>query len=620
MLYIDPDKEGIQEQIKRNVMIKDNKNETGNQNTALTRKELEIIGKINRTKTERLERLQFGRTLIEKLSHKLKRHKERNENTTHVNKSLYHLLCHPYTFVNAYTKISKNKGALTKGIQEDKEINLFFGQGNAIRIANKFKQRKFDWNPVRRVMIEKPGNKSKRPIDTPTQENRIVQEALRGILEAIYEPEFREFENLTKGYCNNYGFRPGKSTWQAVDTLKVLGQGTTQVIEGDIVGAYNNVDHDILVTILSKRITDKLFLSTIKDMLKAGIFYEKTHIHSLIGTPQGGIVSPLLFNIYFFEFDKYVYETYILPLQSTQYKPKNNSEYKRLQYKSNKLLKSYREAKGTTEAVSLLKSFKEVKNSSFKVPSRIPETLPKIACYVRYADDWVLTITGSTHEAETIKTELASYLYKNLKLQLDPIKTSVTSLTEGFDFLGFHIQTWDEKQIKKAYYIKKVTKSEPQYIRFMTRSTSRQISIYPSQTRLHSNLLRNKFCTGINLTPIAKSGWTALDEFEIVLKFQQVLRGIINYYRYCPNKKSLNRVSYILQYSCAKTLAYRQKTTISKIFVKYGKNMTITRDVILADTTKQRKISFQTSSELLKTMDGRIHTKKPFDPFYIHTY
>ncbi|NJR76101.1 MAG: RNA-directed DNA polymerase, partial [Scytonema sp. CRU_2_7] len=170
--------------------------------------------------------------------------------------------------------------------------------------------------------IPKPGKKKMRPIDTPTQKDRIIQEALRGILEAIYEPEFKEFEEYTSGLCSNYGFRPRKSTWDAVAVLKYQGQSTNYCIEGDIVGAYNNIDHNILLNILERRIKDKKFLKLINNLLKAGIMEENRVIHNLIGTPQGGILSPLLFNIYMFEFDKFIYEEIIKPLVN------NNSDKK----------------------------------------------------------------------------------------------------------------------------------------------------------------------------------------------------------------------------------------------------------------------------------------------------
>jgi retron-type reverse transcriptase len=198
----------------------------------------------------------------------------RNEDTKHINHKIYHLLCDPFIYVNAYAKISKNPGALTKGIKSDEEIMTFFGKSNAEKIANKFKTKNYSWKPTRRTWIPKPGKNKLRPIDTPTQEDRIVQEAIRGILESIFEPEFREFETQNEFLCTNYGFRPNQSTWKAANALKIFGQATIYGIEGHISGAYNNVDHDILINLLNKRIKDKKFIEVISKLLKSDIMEE----------------------------------------------------------------------------------------------------------------------------------------------------------------------------------------------------------------------------------------------------------------------------------------------------------------------------------------------------------
>lgn len=164
-------------------------------------------------------------------------------------------------------------------------------------------------------MDTKTWEKSKRPVDVPTQSDRIVQEAIRGILEAIYEPIFLEHAEKTKELSNNYGFRPGHSTWSAINKLEINTRKCNIIIEGDIVSAYNNVDHDLLLKILKEKITDKKFLRLIRDMLKSGVMDANKYEHSLNGTPQGGIVSPLLFNIYMLGFDQFIYEEFIVPIQ-----------------------------------------------------------------------------------------------------------------------------------------------------------------------------------------------------------------------------------------------------------------------------------------------------------------
>jgi group II intron reverse transcriptase/maturase len=564
------------------------------------------------------------RESIETRANKLNSHTKRNENTSHINYSIYHLLCDPFTFANAYTPISKNKGALTKGITQDAEVMNYFGEENTIEIAEKFRRRTFNWEPVRRVMIEKPGRKKKRPIDTPTQENRIAQEALRGILEAIYEPEFREFETLTEFRCSNYGFRPGKSTWHAANLLKKKGRGTTQVIEGDIVGAYNNVDHDILLAILKRRIKDKLFLQTIKELLESGIMYKGQYIHSLIGTPQGGIVSPLLFNIYMFEFDKFVWENFVYPTTINVKKAVNNPAYKSVQYRLTKLLTKMKELDSIEDKAKIRKEVKSILKERYKLPHSKPETLPDHAIYARYADDWVLLLSGSNERANIIKDQITIFLSTHLKMELDKDKTLVSRIDRGFPFLGFYIKSWDENQNKITYVLKDKKNKDQPTTRHQKRTTSRQITVYPDTSRIHANLLRNKFCKTPQLVPIARSAWTLLDEYEIVLKFRQVFEGLANYYRWTDGFYALNRISYILQYSCAKTLSYRQKSSVSKIFKKYGKNMTILREIHSPSGNKFKQVSFITHSEISRKFAQDPYTRPPsfapYDPFKIVTY
>jgi hypothetical protein len=481
----------------------------------------------------------------------------------------------------------------------------------------------------------KPGKKKKRPIDTPTQENRIAQEAIRGILEAIYEPEFSAFEKQSQSpkgyyYCTNYGFRPNKSTWLAANTLKLLGRGTTHAIEGDIVGAYNNVNHEVLLAILGRRIKDKAFLSTMEQLLKSGIMYKDKFINSTVGTPQGGIVSPLLFNIYMFELDKFIYENYYLPSVTEEKKKVNNPAYKRLEYQMQKLLTSYKQSYNLNERKILRKEFKALQAQRFKLPSRIPESLPRSIVYSRYADDWVLLVTGPETHALKVKTEITTFLRNTLKMELDTDKTKITRLEDGFGFLGFHLKRWGPDQQKFDYTL---TKTQP-VRRYLGRATSRQITIYPDTSRIEANLLRNKFCITKDLIPISRNAWALLDEFEIVLKYQQIFRGLANYYRYCDGYHVLNRASYILQYSCAKTLSYRQKSSVSKIFKKYGKNMTIRREIYNSKGSVLRQVFFITHTEIRKIFADLTNKNKkkkqnqsynpPFDstydPFRIITY
>jgi len=560
------------------------------------------------------ELLKTGKNIILQSTSHLEAHTKRNSNTKHINYKVYHLLCEPSTFVNAYANISKNKGALTKGVDLDQEVNQFFGLTQAEAIAKKFKQHCYKWSPVRRTWIPKPGKTTKRPIDTPTQEDRIVQEAIRGILEAIYEPEFQEFHDHTGGLANNWGFRPKLSTIDALDKLRIYGQRATYGIEGDIVSAYNNVNHDILIGILEKRIQDKQFLQTIKDLLKAGIMERNHYQHSLIGTPQGGIVSPLLFNIYLFQLDKFIYKEIITPLQQTSLTKttKHNPPWKQAQTQKGKYLKLLKKPGiPRKEMFSLRKEVKIFTLLQFKYPSKIPETLPKEGVYARYADDWLLLVTATKTEAHSYKEKISEFISSELKMQLDPQKTLITPITEGIDFLGYSLKMTTLKQIKIIKVLRSYTNQRGDLIheRFPKRTTSRTLTVYPSANRLIKNLLLKKFCEKtedkkIKYFPKGHPTIAQLTEFEIVKKYSQIMQGICIYYRPFGHNAILNWVSFILQYSCAKTIARRKKITLRQVFALYGKNLTIEKQFIKNGENKTQISRFTTFSEIKKRWDN----------------
>ena len=164
------------------------------------------------TKTEKEVLLTTWKTRMQNSGRKLTNLAIRNRNTAKINYKLHYLLCDLFTFNNAYSKISKNKGALTLGIDKMEITMKFYQNKEAEIIAQQFKTGNYKWSPTRRTLIPKPGKTTMRPIDTPTQKDTIAQEAIRGILEAIYEPIFSEFENQNNFICTNYGFRPIKRT------------------------------------------------------------------------------------------------------------------------------------------------------------------------------------------------------------------------------------------------------------------------------------------------------------------------------------------------------------------------------------------------------------------------
>jgi len=296
---------------------------------------------------------------------------------------LYHLLYDKDWLRLAHDHVAQNAGSVTAGCDgidmEAFDENL---EDNLQQLAQDLKAETFDPYPVRRTFIPKSPGKV-RPLGIPTIRDRIVQEALRMILEPIYEADFSQY---------SFGFRPTRCT---MDALKAILWSTTErnkmfwVIEGDISSYFDTINHKKLMKLLGRRIKDRKLLKLTWKFLRAGVMEGKLFRDTKLGTPQGGIVSPLLANVYLHELDKYM-------LRHTNL-PQKDRRARRKQGEGN-------------------------------------------CAYIRYADDFVVLNNGTKGNAEGMKEELHTFLKQALKLDLSKEKTKVTHLNDGFKFLGFWIQ------------------------------------------------------------------------------------------------------------------------------------------------------------------------------------
>jgi len=475
-----------------------------------------------------------------------------------IHKNLFSLVYDINSLTAAYTKLYKNKGALTAGPSGST------ADGTSLislqNLSKSLKEGTFSFNPVKRILIPKPGKSTKRPLGIPDFDNKIVQESIRMVLNAIYEPEFQKLN------CS-FGFRSKLSSHDAIDCCKAA-LGATHGIEGDIVGAFNYVNHNKLLDILQRRIQDTKFLNLIKQGLKSGIIFEKVFEETNVGTTQGSSLSPLLFNIYMHELDKYITydlsETIYAINKRKNRKPRTlTTKYNKLRYRHS-VVRNFLSINPNINAISdptikhqitlYQAEDKRLTSEKLKTPYTDKSKTPLQYQYVRFADDWILLLSGTKTEATYLKNKIASFLKYSLFLSLSPEKTKITILNETkASFLGFSIYT------SRHPHIQKTSSSNLQRI------TGRQICISIDTDRLINSMFLKKYCTKSG-EPTHNPIIMVLKDHEIITKYNQIMVGMANYfYRVVDRTSYINRIHYILYYSCLKTLAARHKTSITQI-------------------------------------------------------
>ena len=266
---------------------------------------------------------------------------------------VYRRLFNPDLYLRAYGRIYGNAGAMTKGTTEETVDGMSMTKIDTI--IGLLRQERYRWKPVRRMYIPKRDGRQ-RPLGIPTWSDKLLQEAMRSILDAYYEPQFSD---------RSHGFRPGRGCHTALRQISGTWSGTKWFIEGDIKGCFDNIDHQVLLSILREKIHDNRFLTLIACLLKAGYLERWDHRPTLSGTPQGGILSPLLANIYLDRLDKFVEQT-LIPEFTKGKARRKNKEYERLRARIERL-----NAKGAPEEI-LGPLKRELRQSAHRKTSLIP--------------------------------------------------------------------------------------------------------------------------------------------------------------------------------------------------------------------------------------------------------
>ena len=331
--------------------------------------------------------------------------------------NIYRLLYNRNLYLRAYGHIYSNQGATTEGITAETVDGMSLAKID--RIIEALRYERFRWTPVRRVNIPKP-NGTTRALGIPTGPDKLLQEVIRMILEAYYEPQFSD---------RSHGFRPGRGCHTALSNVTTHWTSVRWFVEGDIKGCFDNIDDDVLLSVLGDKLHDNRFLRLLKYLLKAGYMEDWKYGRTLSGTPQGGVVSPILSNIYLDRLDKFV-ENVLIPAHTRGTDRRDNREYTRLVNQAAR----QRHRGNHTQALQLRKRMQQL-------PSRDPyDPGYRRLRYVRYADDFVLGFIGPKVEAQQVKETLETFLRDTLKLELSREKTLITHATsQAARFLGYEL-------------------------------------------------------------------------------------------------------------------------------------------------------------------------------------
>ena len=475
---------------------------------------------------------------------------EHSKDSSYKFERLYRILFNEELFYVAYQKIASNGGSTTKG-SDGRSIDGMSLARIETLIAS-LKDESYQPHPSRRVHIPKKNGKT-RPLGIPAFEDKLVQEVVRMILEAIYEGHFE---------TTSHGFRPKRSCHTALLHIQKTFSGAKWFIEGDIKGFFDNIDHDVLVGILRERISDDRFIRLIRKFLKAGYVEDWTFHNTYSGTPQGGIVSPILANIYLDKLDKYVKE-YIQHFdKGTKRRP--GKESNNLANERKRTVRKLKKVKDGTEKAALVARLKAIEQERAAFPSgdEMDGSYRRLK-YIRYADDFILGVIGSKEDALRIKEDIKSFLSESLALELSEEKTLITHTGKSAKFLGYEITVTRNNHQRRDVQGR------------LRRTYGKRVRLNVSMATLRDKLLEYgameiKLRNGKEIwKPKCRSGLIFNDDLEILDRYNRETVGFCNYYLIANNCVVLHNFRYIMEYSMYKTFAGKYRSTVRKINKKY---------------------------------------------------
>jgi group II intron reverse transcriptase/maturase len=441
---------------------------------------------------------------------------------------LYRQLFNPQLYLLAYGRIYSNKGAMTPG--PDAETADGMTLGKIERIIDAVRHERYRFKPVKRHYIPKKDG-TQRPLGLPSWSDKLLGEVIRLLLEAYYEPQFSD---------RSHGYRPGRGCHTALREVAVSWTGVTWFIEGDISRCFDRLDRSVMLDTLGEKIHDSRFRRLVGQMLQAGYLEDWVWNATLSGVPQGGVVSPILSNIYLDRLDKFV-ETVLIPRYSRGVRRRRNVEY-------NRVKSAIARARNQSDHATV----RALRKQLHSLPSADPEDPGyRRLRYVRYADDTLLGFVGPKAEAEEIKRRLAQFLRDDLKLELSEQKTLIThARTEAARFLGYEITIQHNNQ---------------------TLTSGRRATNGAVRLRVPRDVIKAK-CTRYTARgkPERQPALRNEEDYAIISRYGSEYRGIVQYYLLAGDVWRLGRLHWVMQTSLLKTLACKYDSSVLKMNRKYA--------------------------------------------------
>ena len=467
---------------------------------------------------------------------------------------LYRILFNDEMYYIAYQHIYAKQGNMTKGV-DGKTVDGF-SVSHIEQLIDTLKNETYQPKPSQRVYIPKKNGEEEAALGIPSFMDKLLQEVVRMILEAIYEGSFE---------YTSHGFRPQRSPQTALSSIQRSFNGTKWFIEGDIKGFFDHINHEILIAILSERISDERFLRLIRKFLNAGYMEDQVFHKSYSGTPQGGIISPILANIYLDKFDKYI-KAYIKHFNKGK-RRKENPIVKRLGQRKAKLVAELRNTVDETTRQLLLAKIRGIVKEKLNYPAadEMDDRIKRLK-YIRYADDFLIGVIGSKQDCIQIKEDIKQFMADKLKLELSDEKTLITNARKHAKFLGYDV------------FVRKSNDARRDKNGHLTRSLDHKIVLYVTTETMRKKLLEYDAVKIVRQNgkevwkPKGRSYMRCLDDLEIISQYNAEIMGFYDYYSIANNSPVIDSFYHIMEYSMYKTYAAKYTTSKKKIIAKYKKN------------------------------------------------